>query len=81
MAILKNVSLGLRGVVLRNGDRLWIEPGDTIGMATAAIKLLPGGVEEEGKSPLDHDGDGKAGGSLKGEQSTAAKGRRRKSRA
>ncbi len=28
--------------------------------------------------PLDHDGDGKKGGSLKGEESTRARGRRRK---
>lgn len=28
--------------------------------------------------PLDHDGDGKSGGSQKGEQSTAAKGRARR---
>lgn len=81
MATLKNVSLGLRGILLRNGERVWLEPGETLEVARAAVKLLPGGVEEEGKSPLDHDGDGKAGGSLKGEQSTAAKGRRRKSRA
>lgn len=30
------------------------------------------------RDPLDHDGDGKKGGSLKGEQSTRAKGARRK---
>lgn len=28
--------------------------------------------------PLDHDGDGRRGGSLKGENSTRAKGRRKK---
>lgn len=32
----------------------------------------------EQTDPLDHDGNGKPGGSLPGEQSTAARGRRRK---
>lgn len=82
MATLKNVSLGLRGALLRNGERVWLEPGETLEVARAAVKLLPGGLEIEGAAtvgPLDHDGDGKKGGSLKGKQSTAAKGRRRKS--
>lgn len=35
-------------------------------------------AEQRVSNPLDHDGDGKPGGSLKGEQSTATKGRRRK---
>jgi len=30
------------------------------------------------RDPLDHDGDGRLGGSLKGEQSTVARGRKRK---
>lgn len=30
------------------------------------------------RDPFDHDGDGKPGGSLPGEQSTVAKGRRKK---
>lgn len=94
MAIFENVSLGLRGVLLRNGDRVWLEPGETLEMAAAAILLKPHGVEEQGAKaseprptpaptpdPLDHDGDGKKGGSEKGDQSTAAKGRRRKGRA
>lgn len=43
----------------------------------ALLRASPGvGVEEV--DPLDHDGDGKRGGSPKGEQSTRAKGARRK---
>jgi hypothetical protein len=34
-------------------------------------------VETAAPDPFDHDGDGQPGGSLKGEQSTVAKGRRR----
>lgn len=86
MATFENKALGLRGVLLRNGERVWLEPGATLEIAKAAIKLMPHGVEmveplEQApapRNPLDHDGDGKAGGSLKGEASTAAKGRRRK---
>lgn len=94
MATFENVSPGLRGVLLRNGERVWLEPGETLEMAAAAILLMPHGVEEKGAKaseprptpaptpdPLDHDGDGKKGGSVKGEQSTVAKGRRRKGRA
>lgn len=33
-----------------------------------------------GANPLDHDGDGKPGGSLKGEESTVRKGKRKKGR-
>lgn len=38
-----------------------------------AVKAVP-----ETRDVLDHDGDGKSGGSLKGEKSTVAKGRRKK---
>lgn len=50
-------------------------------------QLIAGRVLEEAEmpahlvpppDPLDHDGDGEKGGSLKGEQSTVAKGRRRR---
>ena len=37
---------------------------------------LPG--ETPQRDPLDHDGDGRRGGSLPGEQSTARRGRRRR---
>lgn len=40
--------------------------------------VIPGSEEAAAADPLDHDGDGKAGGSLSGEQSTARKGRKRK---
>lgn len=33
---------------------------------------------EPGKNPLDHDGDGESGGSVKGYHSTAAKGARKR---
>jgi hypothetical protein len=46
------------------------EPLPEVSEATAS--------EQRTNNPLDHDGDGKAGGSLKGEKSTASKGRRRK---
>lgn len=35
-------------------------------------------IHEIVSDPLDHDGDGKPGGSLPGEQSTAARGARRR---
>ena len=89
MATFRNTSTGLRGVVLRSGERAWIEAGETLVMARAAVIRLPDGVEEVGddamppppSNPLDHDGDGVKGGSLPGEQSTASKGRRRKTNA
>lgn len=66
MAAFKNISKGLRGVLLRNGERLWVEAGQTVSIASAAILAMPGDmVETDAKAePLDHDGDGKAGGSL-----------------
>lgn len=48
MATFENTSLGLRGVLLRNGEYVWLEPGEKLDMARAAVKLLPGGVVEQG---------------------------------
>lgn len=47
MATFENTSLGLRGVLLRNGEYVWLEPGEKLDMARAAVKLLPGGVVEQ----------------------------------
>jgi hypothetical protein len=44
----------------------------------AAIKAAHDDVEVHNYEPLDHDGDGHKGGSLKGEDSTAHKGKVRK---
>lgn len=64
MAVLKNTSPGLRGVLLRNGERLWIEPGETVEVAKAAVVGMPDGIAVDGKLPqLDHDKDGEPGGS------------------
>lgn len=46
MAFLKNTSKGLRGVLLRNGQRLWIEAGATASVASAAVLAKPGDVVE-----------------------------------
>lgn len=53
MATFTNDSKGLRGVVLRNGERVWIEPGETLEMARAAIKALPDGVMEAEGEPVE----------------------------
>lgn len=42
----------------------------------AALAVAPGVATQE-INPLDHDGDGRSGGSLKGAESTRAKGARR----
>lgn len=42
----------------------------------AALLRASPGVDARDVGPLDHDGDGKPGGSPKGAQSTRAKGRR-----
>jgi hypothetical protein len=49
--------------------------GDFSEAYAAAISASPG-VAVQAIAPLDHDGDGKSGGSLPGPASTRAKGRR-----
>lgn len=49
-----------------------IEPGEPVPAGT------PIGLWMKPADPLDHDGDGHKGGSVPGEESTAAKGRRRR---
>lgn len=75
-----------------SGPTAYYEPGDIYECDEAeasrlisARYALPAGIERavakpiaEVRSALDHDGDGNIGGSLKGELSTAAKGRKRK---
>lgn len=46
MATLKNTSKGLRGVMLRNGQRLWIEAGAIVSIASAAVLSKPSDVVE-----------------------------------
>jgi len=52
MATLKNTSKGLRGVLLRNGQTLWIEVGQSVSIASAAVKAKPSDVVE-GEAPED----------------------------
>jgi hypothetical protein len=52
MAFLKNTSKGLRGILLRNGERLWIEAGQSIKIASAAVKAKPADVIETDGSDL-----------------------------
>lgn len=54
--------------VKRDGPRGW----HWVARFDAAVHTLFEG------NPFDHDGDGKPGGSLKGEKSTVARGRRKK---
>jgi len=57
-------------IIAEAGDKVARLPDHRIGV------LLKAGVIKQ-VDPLDHDGDGRRGGSLKGEASTAAIGKRR----
>lgn len=83
-AAVTNNSKALQGV-WSDAGLVFVEPGKTVVMVIAAeyvdrarsLPFLDIGEPAGDLAQLDHDGDGKAGGSLKGAQSTRAKGSRK----
>ncbi len=73
MTLVRNISSGPRGV-WAGGVLVMVERGKTV----EADDFAPEWFEPVKAGPLDHDGDGEPGGSLAGEESTVAKGRRKK---
>lgn len=92
MASFRNDTKGARAIHLTGGGHVLVEPGDTLTLSDARVlRVAPGLVAttdpdlpppppdlKEAVSSLDHDGDGKPGGSKKGAASTRAKGAAKK---
>lgn len=71
MAMVRNTDSGPRGAYLK-GALVWANPGEVIEADDFAEDWF------SPADPLDHDGDGKPGGSPAGENATRTRGRARK---
>lgn len=59
-----NEAKGARGIVKNDSSYVFIDPGETVDIPSHEVRWVPDGVTVSKPDPLDHDRDGRPGGSV-----------------